>query len=379
VKAVGVMMVVCCLMPPAGPARVRAADLAGEELLRNRSFESVGPLGTVVYAYRGWTVSRDLVPVGWAGLSCTSEAAIEMVQGADAHFGVVFMRVSSGSQSPEVFSEPFYETNPGVCFRMSVWARGSGRGALLAYEYGDEPMAGHCVKVFDLTPAWTLHAGVYFPPDSCKKMRFVLRALSGSTADYDDVGMVRLNVGAVTPEMAGELLTNGGLEHEGPVSDEWVQKLGLQAGAQKPDFFELNGEKATFALVHGEAQAHGGSVCARIERTGEGGWLHLYSPEGCRALPGVGFVLKAWLKGTGAAWLGLYDAAADGTPAGAAVAVSDQWREYRVDLTPGPSAERVRFAVGTSDRELWIDDVSLTFAPRAMGGGAAPGRDPDME
>jgi len=373
------MMAVCSLMLAAGLATARAADLAGEELLGNRSFESVAPLGSVVYAYKGWTVKSDFVPGGWAGLPSASEATIEMVRGADAHSGSVFMRVSSGNQNPEVFSEAFYQTGLGVCFQMSVWARGSGRGGLFAYEYGGKAMAGYYVKTFDLTPQWTQYGGVYFPTEDCKQIRFVLRALAESTADYDDVGMVRLSESAVGPELAGELLNNGGLEHESPVRDEWVQKLGLQAGAEKPDFFELNGEKATITMVHGKAQAHGGEVCARLERTGEGGWLHCYSPYGCKVLPGVSFVLKAWLRGTGSAWLGLYDAAADGTPAAATVTVNDQWREYSVVLTPALSAKSVRFSVGTSDRELWVDDLSLTLAPKAAAGGADSGRDPDME
>jgi len=260
---------------------------------------------------------------------------------------------------------------------MAVWARGNGRGGLFAYEYGDQNMAGYYVRTFDLAPEWTQYGGVYFPTESCKQIRFVLRTLPGSTADCDDVGMVRLGESAVTTELAGELLNNGGLEHENPVRDEWVQRLGLPAGAEKPNFFELNGEKAILTMVHGQAQAHGGEVCARFERTAEGGWLHCYSPYGCKVLPGVGFVLKAWLRGTGSAWLGLYDAAADGSPAGATVAVDDQWREYSVVLTPAPSAKSVRFAVGTSDGVLWADDLSLTFAPKVAG--ADSERDPDME
>ncbi|MBI2299168.1 MAG: hypothetical protein HYU66_09545 [Armatimonadetes bacterium] len=372
----GALLAVCGLMLlPAA----RAADLTGEELLSNRGFEAVGPLGTVVYAYKGWTVANDLVPGGWAGLPATAEAAIEMVRGADAHSGSMCMRIRSGTQNPEVFSEPFYPAGPGFCFRMSVWARGSGRGSLFAYEYGDKGMGGGYVTTFDLTPEWAQHAGVCFPAEACRQIRFVLRTFPGSTADYDDVGMVRLSERTVTPELAGELLNNGGLEHESPVRDDWLQRLGLPAGATRPDFFELNGEKAVLTMVHDRAQAHGGEVCARFERTAEGGWLHLYTPYGCRALPGVGFVLKAWLRGTGSAWLGLYDAAADGTPAEATVTVDDQWREYRVVLTPALSAKSVRFAVGTTDKVLWVDDLSLTFAPRAAGSGADVGRDPDME
>jgi len=107
-RAAGAMVAVCSLMLPAGLATAWAADLGGEELLGNRSFESVAPLGTVVYAYRGWTVRNDLMPGAWAGLPSTSEATVEMVRGADAHSGSVFMRIGSGAQNPEVFSEAFY-------------------------------------------------------------------------------------------------------------------------------------------------------------------------------------------------------------------------------------------------------------------------------
>ena len=377
-KAVGVLLAICGLRLATVAVDVWAADLPGEELLTNRGFESVGPLGPVIYAYQGWTVRNGLVPGGWAGLPCGPEAAVEMVQDEGAHSGKAFMRISSGSQSPEVFSEPFYQTAPGMCFEMSVWARGKGRGSLFAYEYGGT-MAGRYVRTFDLTTEWTQHGGLYFPDEHSQQIRFVLRTFPGSTADYDDLGMVKLSDSAVTPEMAGELLDNGGLEHETPVREEWVRKLSLAAGTPQPDFFELDGEQATITMVHGRDGAHSGEVCARLARTAEGGWLRLYTTRGQKALPGFGFVLKAWLRGRGSAWLGLYDAAAAGGPAGRTHEVDDQWREYSVTLIPAPSAKSVRFAVGTSGPELWVDDVSLTYARTAGADRSGSGRDPDME
>lgn len=377
-RAIGVLLALGGVALAALSARVSAADLPGEELLTNRGFESVGPLGPVIYAYKGWTVGNGLVPGGWAGLPSGPEAVIEMVHGESAHSGKVFMRISSGSQSPEVFSEPFYQTAPGMCFEMSVWARGNGRGSLFAYEYGATTMAGRSVMTFDLTPEWTQHSGLYFPGEHCKQIRFVLRTLPGTTADYDDLGMVKLRASAVTPEMAGELLDNGGFEHETPVSEEWVRKLSLAAGTQQPDFFELDGEKATLTMVHGKPAAHSGEVCARLAPTAKGGWLRLRSAQARSVLPGFSFVLKAWLRGAGPAWLGLYEAA-DGTPAGTTVTVDDRWREYRVVLTSAPTARTTRFAVGTADAEVWVDDVSLTYARTAGADHAGSGRDPDME
>ena len=76
---------------------------------------------------------------------------------------------------------------------------------------------------------------------------------------------------------------------------------------------------------------------------------------------------------------GLYDAAAGGGPPGRAFAVADQWRAYPLTLIPAPSAQSGRFAVGTTDAEVWVDDLSLTYARTAGANRAMSGRDPDME
>ena len=354
----------------------QGADLVGEQLLSNQGFESVRPLGTVIYSYKGWTLANGLVPDNWCGLP-NRPATIEMVQGGSAYDGATFMRVTAGAISPEIFSEPFYSTDAGQCFRMSVWARGSGRAGLFVYEYGDDYMSGYYARTFPLTAQWTAHSAVYFPTDKCQKLRFVIKSAAGGVADYDTVRMVKLNEGDLTADIVGELLHNGGFEHAEGISDDSLARLGLEPGAQKPHLWELNGDGCSFQLLRDRGQAHSGEACVRIEKTDDAGWLHLYSSTPAKALANFDFILTAWLRGTGTAWLGLYDAGDDGVRVGEPIELTADWRECSVRITPTRAATTVHFAVGADDQAVWIDDVSLRLTPRHAAG--AGRRDPDME